>query len=72
MKTTNAVVAMAAAAAAGVVIGMLIAPEKGSDLQKRLKMGAQGWLDEIAKLMNMRKELAANESEEQTQDARNN
>lgn len=36
------------AAAAGVVIGMLIAPEKGEDLRNNIKKTADNWMDEIA------------------------
>lgn len=38
------------AAAAGVVIGMLIAPEKGEDLRKNIRKTADDWMDEIASL----------------------
>jgi gas vesicle protein len=36
---------------------MLIAPEKGVDLQKRIRDGAQDWLDEISRLVNSRRKL---------------
>ena len=38
------------AAAAGVIVGMLIAPEKGEDLRNNLKKTAEDWMDEFAKL----------------------
>jgi gas vesicle protein len=60
MKTTKVILGLAAAAAAGAAIGMLLAPEKGSDLQKKLKDGAQDWLDEITKFINNGKSLASN------------
>lgn len=56
MKTTNVVLGLAAAALAGAAIGMLIAPEKGSALQKRLKDEANKWIDEVKKLANMSEE----------------
>lgn len=60
MKTTAKVIlGMAAAAAAGAAIGMLLAPEKGSDLQKKLKEGAREWLDQVSELMETGKEIAA-------------
>lgn len=59
MKTTKIILGFAAAAIAGAAIGMLLAPEKGSDLQKKLKEGAQDWLDEIAKLVNTGKSIAS-------------
>lgn len=58
MKTTKVILGMAAAAAAGAAIGMLLAPEKGSDLQKRVKEGAQQWINELSKLIHSGKELA--------------
>ena len=58
MKTTKIILGFAAAAVAGAAIGMLLAPEKGTDLQKKLKEGAQDWMDEIAKLVNTGKSMA--------------
>jgi gas vesicle protein len=51
MKTSKVLVGLAAAAVAGAAIGMLLAPEKGSDLQKRIKEEANRWIDEVKKLM---------------------
>lgn len=58
MRTTNAIVGMAAAAMVGAAIGMLLAPEKGSELQKKVKDEANKWIDEVKKLMNTAKETA--------------
>jgi gas vesicle protein len=52
MKTSKVIVGLAAAAVAGAAIGMLLAPEKGSDLQKRIKEEANRWIDEVKKLLN--------------------
>lgn len=38
------------AAAAGVVIGLLIAPDKGSEMRKKIKKTAGGWVDNISQL----------------------
>jgi gas vesicle protein len=57
--TTKFVVGMAAAAAAGAIIGMLFAPEKGKDLQKRLANGTKDWLSEIGSLIDMGKDAVA-------------
>jgi gas vesicle protein len=46
------------AAAAGVVIGLLIAPEKGSELRTRLKKTTDGWADSLSNLFNKAKEEA--------------
>ena len=36
------------AAAAGVAIGILIAPEKGKDMRKKLKKTANDWADNLS------------------------
>jgi gas vesicle protein len=46
-STTKIVLGMMAAAAAGAAIGVLFAPEKGSELRKRIKDNFDGWLDEL-------------------------
>ena len=38
------------AAAAGVAIGLLIAPEKGSDVRKRIKRTTGTWVDSVGHL----------------------
>lgn len=48
MSNSKLLLGILGAAAAGVVIGMLIAPEKGEDLRKNLKKTADDWLDEVA------------------------
>ncbi|MEJ1240747.1 YtxH domain-containing protein [Chryseolinea sp. T2] len=57
--TTKFVVGMAAAAAAGAIIGMLFAPEKGKDLQKKLANGTKDWLSELGSLIDMGKDAVA-------------
>ena len=58
MKTTKVILSVAAAAAAGVAIGMLIAPEKGEELQKKITEGARGWLAELGSLLGTAKQEA--------------
>jgi len=48
MTTTKVILGILGAAAAGVAIGMLIAPEKGEDLRKNIKKTADDWVDEIS------------------------
>ncbi len=48
MSNSKLLLGILGAAAAGVVIGMLIAPEKGEDLRKNIKKTADNWMDEIA------------------------
>ena len=38
------------AAAAGVIIGLLIAPEKGSEVRKRIKRTTGTWVDNVGDL----------------------
>ncbi len=38
------------AAAAGVVIGLLVAPEKGKDMRKKLRKTVGDWTDELGNL----------------------
>jgi gas vesicle protein len=47
---TKIALGLAGAAAAGVVIGLLIAPEKGKDMRKKLKKTAGDWADNLSNL----------------------
>lgn len=57
--TTKMIVGISIAAAAGAAIGMLLAPEKGVDLQKKIKEGANDLLTNFSNLINTGKELAS-------------
>lgn len=57
--TTKVILGMSVAAAAGAAIGMLLAPEKGSDLQKKIKEGTADWLKLFTALINTGKEVAS-------------
>lgn len=46
------------AAAAGVVIGMLIAPDKGKETRKKLRKTAEDWADSMGHLWSRGKETA--------------
>jgi len=60
MNSTNKfIVGMAAAAAAGAIIGMLVAPEKGKDLQKKLASGTKDWLSELGSLLDLGKDVVS-------------
>jgi len=51
MNTKSKVVlGILGAAAAGVVIGMLLAPEKGKETRKKLKKTAEDWADSVSNL----------------------
>lgn len=56
MTTTKVIVGILGAAAAGLVIGMLVAPEKGSDLRKNLKQTTDDWVDELSQWIGKGKE----------------
>jgi len=56
MTTTKVLLGILGAAAAGVVIGMLIAPEKGSDLRNNISKTAGDWADEVADWMGKGKQ----------------
>lgn len=71
MKTTKIIVGLAAAAVAGAAIGMLLAPEKGTDLQKKLRDEANKWIDEARKLLNSTRKLKLN-AEEEIEEIRSN
>jgi gas vesicle protein len=48
--TTKIAIGILGAAAAGVVIGLLLAPEKGSETRKKVKETAGGWVDSLTHL----------------------
>lgn len=48
------------AAAAGVVIGLLLAPEKGSETRKKIKQTAGGWAESLGHLFDRGKEELEN------------
>jgi gas vesicle protein len=49
-SSTKVIVGIIGAAAAGAVIGMLLAPEKGSDIRQRVKDAANDWACQLADL----------------------
>jgi gas vesicle protein len=72
MTTRNKVVlGILGAAAAGVVIGLLIAPEKGKDMRKKIKKTAGDWADNLTSLWDQGKEAAEDAVSEGREKARN-
>jgi gas vesicle protein len=72
MKTTTQVIlGLAVAALAGAAIGMLLAPEKGTDLQARIKDGAQDWLNRFSSLLNTGRDVAAEVKSKAEQEVQN-
>jgi gas vesicle protein len=58
------------AMAAGVVIGLLVAPEKGTDLRKRLKKNINTWGDQISDLFSHTADGVKAEAKEKVSRAR--
>jgi len=58
---TNAkmILGITVAAAAGAAIGLLLAPEKGVDLQKKIKKGATEWIKEFSGLLGLGQQLVS-------------
>lgn len=52
------------AAAAGVVVGLLIAPEKGKDMRKKIKDTAGDWADNLGHLWAKAKNKAEDVEDE--------
>jgi gas vesicle protein len=47
---SKVILGLVGAAAAGVIVGLLLAPEKGSDLRKKVKDTASGWAGHVTDL----------------------
>jgi len=72
MNTTSKIVlGLMGAAAVGALIGILVAPEKGSDLRKKISDGAGEVAEEIGKLLKAGKEELAGLKQTVTREARN-
>ncbi|KAK6021526.1 hypothetical protein OSTOST_12802, partial [Ostertagia ostertagi] len=55
---TKVLLGIVGAAAAGVVIGLLIAPEKGTETRKKIVKTAGGWVDSLGQLWTKGKDMA--------------
>jgi gas vesicle protein len=74
-STSKVLLAIIGAAAAGAIIGMLVAPEKGSDLRKKLSDTAGDWTSQLSQLLasgkaqlDNLKQTASNEAENLTEE----
>ena len=63
-STSKVLLGIVGAAAAGVVIGLLVAPEKGSEMRERIKKTTDGWADQLSNLFSK----ATDGAEEMTED----
>jgi gas vesicle protein len=59
--TTKVILGLIGAAAVGAAVGLLLAPEKGSDLRKNIKDTAGKWSDKLGDLINTGKNEIKNE-----------
>jgi gas vesicle protein len=66
-STTKIVLGMMAAAAAGAAIGVLLAPEKGSDLRKRIKDNVNDWVNELNSMLSRASETERSKAEAETE-----
>lgn len=51
-STSKFVLSLLGAAAAGAVIALLVAPEKGSELRGKIQSAANDWADQLSDLVN--------------------
>ncbi|MFL5746723.1 MAG: YtxH domain-containing protein [Niastella sp.] len=56
--TTKVILGLVGAAAVGAAVGMLLAPEKGSDIRKNLKDSAGKWSDKLSEVWQNGKKAA--------------
>jgi gas vesicle protein len=59
-SNTKIILGMLAAAAAGAAIGVLLAPEKGSELRRKIKTGIDEVMEDVAELLAIGKEEIKN------------
>jgi len=70
-STGKVLLAIIGAAAAGAIIGMLLAPEKGSDLRKKLSDTAGDWSSQLSQLLASGKAQLDNLKQTATNEAEN-
>lgn len=57
--TTKVILGLTAAAVAGAAVGMLLAPEKGSDLRKKIRTNTKDFMNDFASLLARGKEIVS-------------
>jgi gas vesicle protein len=70
-STGKVVLAIIGAAAAGAIIGMLVAPEKGSDLRKKISDATGDWATQLSNLLATGKAQLENLKQSATSEADN-
>jgi gas vesicle protein len=58
--TTKVILGLVGAAAVGAAVGLLLAPEKGTDLRKNLKDSAGKWSDRLTDVLQNGKDAIQN------------
>ena len=53
---TKITLGLLGAVAAGVIIGLMVAPEKGSDTRKRIKRTTGSWVDQLGNILSSGRE----------------
>lgn len=69
-SSTKVILGIIGAAAAGAVIGMLLAPEKGSDIRQKVKDAANDWACQLADLFAESKSELSNLTSKATKKAK--
>jgi len=59
-SNTKIILGMLAAAAAGAAIGVLLAPEKGSELRRKIKDGIDEVMEDVSELLALGKDEIKN------------
>lgn len=59
-STSKTILAVMGAAAVGAIIGMLVAPEKGSDLRRKITDATGDWTSQLSDLLAQGKEQLNN------------
>jgi gas vesicle protein len=59
-SNTKIILGMLAAAAAGAAIGVLLAPEKGSELRRKIKSGIDEIMEDVSELLAVGREEIKN------------
>lgn len=55
---TKLTIGLLGAVAAGVLIGLMIAPEKGSETRKRIKRTTGSWVDQLGNVLSTGRDAA--------------
>ena len=70
-STSKTILAVMGAAAVGAVIGMLVAPEKGSDLRRKITDATGDWTTQLSDLLAQGKEQLNSLKNKATSEASN-